>query len=114
MVLKEVKYFLIQSDDDQEIYKLEDWRAKQLLWGMYNNDYNDDDLETNEHYPNAGEHYTQFSNAISGTGWWNDLFVPGVTYTPFQTISYVLNLVQIFVSPVISCGNGISLKDSLY
>ena len=74
---------------------------------MYNNDYNDDDLEMNEHYPDAaGEHYTQFSNAISGTGWWNDLFVPGVTYSPFQTIGYVLEFSSNFPSPIISCGNG--------
>ncbi len=75
--------------------------------GMYNNDYNNSSLETNEHYPNAaGEHYTQFSNAISGTGYWNDLFVPGVTYSPFQTIGYVLEFSTNFPSPTISCGNG--------
>ena len=75
--------------------------------GMYNNDYDNSSLETNEHYPNAaGEHYTQFSNAISGTGYWNDLFVPGVTYSPFQTIGYVLEFSTNFPSPTISCGNG--------
>ena len=75
--------------------------------GMYNNDYDYSSLETNEHYPNAaGEHYTQFSNAISGTGYWNDLFVPGVTYSPFQTIGYVLEFSTNFPSPTISCGNG--------
>ena len=74
---------------------------------MYNNDYDNSSLETNEHYPNAaGEHYTQFSNAISGTGYWNDLFVPGVTYSPFQTIGYVLEFSTNFPSPTISCGNG--------
>ena len=75
--------------------------------GMYNNDYDNSSLETNEHYPDAaGEHYTQFSNAISGTGYWNDLFVPGVTYSPFQTIGYVLEFSTNFPSPTISCGNG--------
>ena len=75
--------------------------------GMYNNNYDDSSLEANEHYPNsAGEHYTQFSNAISGTGYWNDLFIPGVTYSPFQTIGYVLEFSTNFPSPTISCGNG--------
>ena len=74
---------------------------------MYNNNYNGNNLETNEHYPNrGGEHYTQFSNQISGTGYWNDLFIPGVTYTPFQTIGYVLEFSTNFPSPTITCGNG--------
>ena len=101
-------FFDTDSDDDPGEFT--SWRTGEpnnCCGGMYNNDYNDDDLEMNEHYPDAaGEHYTQFSNAISGTGWWNDLFVPGVTYSPFQTIGYVLEFSSNFPSPVISCGNG--------
>ena len=54
-------------------------------WGTA---YNGNTLETNEHYPNSGgEHYTQFSNVISGTGYWNDLFVTGVTFlNPIQIL----------------------------
>ncbi|MEL0311738.1 MAG: hypothetical protein VW970_06705, partial [Candidatus Poseidoniales archaeon] len=98
------------TDPDDDPGEFTSWRSGEpnnCCGGMYNNDYNDDDLEMNEHYPDAaGEHYTQFSNAISGTGWWNDLFVPGVTYSPFQTIGYVLEFSSNFPSPVISCGNG--------
>ena len=79
--------------------------------GMYNNDYNGSNLETlggmTEHYPNSsGEHYTQFSDQISGTGYWNDLFVPGVTYEPFQTIGYVLEFSTNWPQPLTPCGNG--------
>ena len=101
-------FFDTDSDDDPGAFT--SWRngePNNCCTGMYNNDYNDDNLEMNEHYPNAaGEHYTQFSDAISGTGWWNDLFVPGVTYSPFQTRGYVLEFSSNFPSPVISCGNG--------
>lgn len=101
-------FFDTDPDDDPGAFT--SWRTGEpnnCCGDMYNNDYNDDDLEMNEHYPDAaGEHYTQFSNAISGTGWWNDLFVPGVTYSPFQTIGYVLEFSSNFPSPVISCGNG--------
>ena len=101
-------FFDTDSDDDPgEFISWRTGEPNNCCGGMYNNDYDDDDLETNEHYPNAaGEHYTQFSNAISGTGWWNDLFVPGVTYAPFQTRGYVLEFSSNFPSPVISCGNG--------
>lgn len=75
--------------------------------GSWGTAYNGNTLETNEHYPNSGgEHYTQFSNVISGTGYWNDLFVTGVTYDPFSTLGYVLEFSSNFPSPTIVCGNG--------
>ena len=52
--------------------------------------YNNTNLETNEHYPaESGEHYAQFSNNQNG-GWWNDLFLPGVNFSPFTTLGYAL------------------------
>ncbi len=75
--------------------------------GSWGTAYNGNTLETNEHYPNSsGEHYTQFSNVIKGTGYWNDLFVTGVTYDPFSTLGYVLEFSTNFPSPTIVCGNG--------
>ena len=68
--------------------------------------YNGNTLEANEHFPTVGgEHYTQFSNVLSGTGYWNDLFDPGVTYSPFTTLGYVLEFSSNFPSPTITCSN---------
>ena len=49
--------------------------------------YNGNTLEANEHFPTVGgEHYTQFSNVIKGTGYWNDLFDVHVNFVIFPVI----------------------------
>jgi hypothetical protein len=66
--------------------------------------YDNTSLETNEHYPaESGEHYTQFSNNQNG-GWWNDLFLPGVTYSPFTTLGYALEFSSNFAEQQL-CSN---------
>ena len=78
--------------------------------GGWNEKYNSTvagGLDTDEHFPDAcGEHYTQFSDQISGSGYWNDLFLPGVTWSPFNTKGYVLEFSTNFPSPTIACGGG--------
>ena len=65
---------------------------------FHNNNWNGNNLAMGEHYPSrGGEHYAQFSNQQNG-GWWNDLFIPGVTYTPFRTRGYVLEFSSDFAA----------------
>ena len=66
--------------------------------------YNNTNLETNEHYPaESGEHYAQFSNNQNG-GWWNDLFLPGVNFSPFTTLGYALEFSSNFAEQQL-CSN---------
>ena len=98
------------TDPNDDPGEFTSWRSNEpnnCCGWFHGNKWNDNVLEMNEHYPSAaGEHYTQFSNAISGTGWWNDLYIPGVNFAPFSTEGYVLEFSSNFPSPVISCGNG--------
>ena len=62
---------------------------------------------TGEHYPTVGgEHYTQFSNQNYRGGYWNDLYLPGVNWSPFGTYGYVLEFSTNFPSPPVTCGDG--------
>ena len=53
-------FFDTDPDDDPGNLQVGGLESQTIVVGMYNNDYNDDDLETNEHYPNAAERIHNF------------------------------------------------------
>ena len=100
-----VLFFTDDDDDTNDMYT--SWRTGEpndCCNDIHGVTYNNSNLETNEHYPaEAGEHYAQFSDSQNG-GWWNDLFVPGVTYEPFETLGYVLEFSSNFAAQQV-CSN---------
>jgi len=98
---------LFFTDDDVSNDNFTSWRTGEpndCCNDIQGVTYNNNNLETNEHYPaEAGEHYAQFSDNQNG-GWWNDLFLPGVNYSPFATLGFVLEFSSNFAAQQV-CNN---------